>query len=294
MSASMLYLTTILIWGTTWLAITYQLGNVDPLWSVAYRFVLAGTLLFLWLMWRKQSLRFNRQQQGLALLQGLLLFAINYWLFYGAEQWITSGLVAVLFSLVVYMNSLNAAIFLRQRLNPNVWLGASLGLGGLCLIFWPELMHSSASDEALFWGIVLGIAGTLSASLGNVASAYNQQQGMPLMLTNAYGMLYGGLSMAVLGWVLNIPMTFDWSVEYVGALVYLAVFGSILAFGSYLKLIGLIGADKAAYVAMLIPIVALLVSSLFEGYIWTWQAILGLSALIAGHFLTMKHTQKTS
>lgn len=280
------YGATILIWGTTWLAIKYQLGYVDPMLSVAYRFTIAAVILLLWCALTRLPMRFSRQEHLFIALQGVLLFALNYLFFYIAELHITSGLAAVVFSTIVIMNLFNGALFLKTPVEMRVLAGGGLGLIGLGLLFWPELAAFDLSDRGVY-GLLVCFVATYLASLGNIVSARNQQRKLPVMQTNAYGMSYGALAMFLIAWASNTPLVFDTSPNYLIALVYLALFGSVVAFGCYLTLIGRVGAGRAAYVTLLFPVVALSISTLFEGYQWSLPALVGLALILGGNGLAM-------
>ena len=288
-----LYLTTVLIWGSTWLVITFQLGSVNPILSVAYRFTLAAALLLAFCLLRRQNLRFSPRQHIFLALQGAFLFSLNYLLVYLAELRLTSGLVAVIFSTLVFMNIFIGALFLGTPVRRNVILGAAIGLAGITLVFLPELDAYSLDDEGLV-GLLLGLGGTFLASLGNILSARNQREGLPVLQTNAFGMAYGALLMFLAAVVFKIPIQIAISVEYLASLLYLAVFGSILAFGAYLTLLGRIGADRAAYVSLLFPLVALAISTAFEGYRWSSPAALGVGLVLAGNFLVLSGRKGTA
>lgn len=281
-----LYATTVLIWGSTWLAITYQLGEVDPVLSVAYRFTLASILLILFSKIRRLSLSFSLRQHLFIALQGLLLFSINYLLVYLAELHLTSGLVAVVFSTLVFMNIFIGALLLGTPIRMNVLLGGVIGLAGITLVFLPELSAFSLRDSG-FLGLILTLAATLIASLGNVTAARNQRNGLPVVQTNALGMGYGALAMYIYALIRGVPFSFSFSSTYIVSLIYLAVFGSIIAFGAYLTLLGRIGADRAAYASLLFPIIALGISTLFEGYNWSTSALVGVLLVVAGNFLVL-------
>ena len=223
MNNILLYLATIAIWGSSWLGIKYQLGVVAPELSVFYRFALAAVLLLGWCRLRGLSLRFTwRQHVGLAV-QGTLLFSLNYIVFYVATKYLTSGLVAVTFSTILVMNMVFGALILGSPIRPRVALGAVLGMGGLSLVFWPDLAAFDTGSASLI-GLGLSLIATAFASLGNVASVRNQRGGIPVVQGNAIGMAYGALSTLVIVLARGVPLTFDPSPLYVGALVYLAVF----------------------------------------------------------------------
>lgn len=196
------------------------------------------------------------RQHGFIALQGLFLFSTNYLIFYWATGLLTSGIVALMFSTVILMNIVNGALFMGSRVRPRVILGAVFGIVGIAAIFWAEV--SGIGDNADTWrGLWMCLLATWFASLGNIISARNQQNGIPVVQTNAWGMAYGALIMTVFALASGVPFNYDFSFSYSLSLIYLAVFGSILAFGAYLTLIGRIGADKTAYAAVLFPIIAL-------------------------------------
>jgi drug/metabolite transporter (DMT)-like permease len=281
-----LYAITVLIWGSTWLVITFQLGEVDPILSVAYRFTLASLLLLAYAGLRKVNLRFTARQHLFFGLQGVLLFSLNYLLVYLAEQRLTSGLVAVIFSMLVFMNILLGALFLGTPVRAKVVIGALIGLVGISLVFLPELKAFSLQDRG-FVGLLLSVGGTLFASLGNIVSARNQRERLPVIQTNAFGMGYGAILMFIFALIAGKPFTFEATTGYILSLVYLAVFGSVIAFGAYLTLLGQIGADRAGYSSLLFPIVALGLSTLFEGYQWSAAALTGVLLVVGGNFLVL-------
>ncbi|WP_321368196.1 DMT family transporter [uncultured Desulfuromusa sp.] len=280
------YSFTILIWGSTWLGIKYQLGVVAPAWSIAYRFALAALLLMIWCLVTKRSMRFSVKDHLYIALQGIMLFSLNYFLFYLSELYITSGLAAVVFSTIVIMNLINGRIFLGTPMEWRVLLGAGAGLVGLGLLFWPELASVNFSGPILF-GMFLSFGATYLASLGNILSARNQQQMLPVVQTNAYGMSYGALCMLLIAVLSGDPMQLEMTPAYLISLGYLALFGSVIAFGCYLSLIGRIGAGRAAYATLLFPIVALLLSTIWEDYHWTIPGVLGIGLILCGNYLAL-------
>lgn len=293
MNTTPLYLSTVFIWGSTFFAIKLQLGEVAPEVSVAYRFALAALMLWLWCGWKKLPMRFSIQQHLWMLVQGLTLFGFNYMLVYWATADLTSGLIAVLFSTIVLMNIANGALFFGKRPAASVLAGALLGLVGICLVFLPELATLDVEGAALS-GILLSLLGTFIASLGNMASTRNQRAGLPVVQTNAYGMAYGAAALALIALLQDAPFNYETSWSYTASLVYLALFGSVLAFGSFLTLLGRIGAERAAYAMVLFPIVALGISTLFEGYQWTLEALLGVSLVMLGNVLMLMSAERWS
>ena len=282
-----LYLLTVLIWGTTWIALKLQLGLVAIPASIAYRFALASVVLFAVLLLSRRLQRLDRRAQLICLAQGLCLFCINFMCFYTASQWIPSGLVAVIFSTATLWNALNARLFMGRRIASNVLAGGALGLCGLGLLFWPELAHHQASRETLL-GIALAVLGTLCFSAGNLLSSLQQQAGLKPLTTNAWGMLYGALLLAGYCLVAGVPFTFELNGRYIGSLLYLAIPGSVIGFTAYLTLVGRMGPERAAYCTVLFPVVALNISVFVEGYQWTLPALLGLGLVMLGNVLVFR------
>ncbi len=284
MNLPFLYVACVLIWGSTWLAITFQLGEVPVTASLTYRFALASLILFVWCAARRIPLRFSRQQHGFIALQGVSLFGINYWLIYLAEQHLPSGIVAVAFTAVVMMNLIGSRIAFGTPLTARALAGAALGLLGIALVFWPELL-AFRGDRTAWLGLVYSLAAAAFASVGNLLSARNQKDAIGVIPGNALGMGYGAAFMALAGVVTGSRFSFDPTLPYTASLIYLAVFGSVLAFGAYLTLIGRLGAARASYAGVLIPLVALVFSTFLEGYTWHPAALLGVLTCIAGNLL---------
>ncbi|MCP4021054.1 MAG: DMT family transporter [Desulfobacteraceae bacterium] len=287
MKNTTLYIITILIWGSTWIAIKFQLGAVDPMVSVCYRFALSSFLLMLFCFVRELNMKFSLKDHFFMALLGFLLFSLNYWLVYVAELYLTSGLMAVVFSSIVFMNIANNSIFLKATLKKDMVMGAVIGMVGIAIIFFPEIKSFDLSDKG-FLGLVLGVASCFLASLGNITSARNTKNNIPVIQANAFGMTYGAVFLTLIAILLGKDFSFSFSTPYLGSLIYLAIFGSIIAFGSYLTLIGSIGADKASYSIMLVPVVALVISSFAEGYTWDIYAIFGILLVVGGNFLALR------
>ena len=276
-----------MIWGSTWYAITFQLGKVPPIYSVSYRFILAGIVFISYCLLRGISLKFSLKQHRWILSQALFLFGFNYLFTYYSEQYIASGLVAIIFSMVIFLNVLFGRIFLKTPIKKQVLIGASLGLIGTFLVFQPELAKVETGDETGL-GVLLCIAGVVMASLGNITSAYNQKQDLPVIPTTAIGMMYGGIFMFGLALLSGNPISFDTSSSYIISLVYLSIIGSIVAFTAYLTLIGRIGADRAAYALVVVPVIAILISIVFEDYQISLMPVLGIIILLAGNVFALR------
>lgn len=282
-----LYLLTVLIWGTTWIAIKLQMGEVAIPVSIAYRFALASVVLFAILLLGRRLQKLDGRAQMICLAQGLCLFCVNFMCFYTASQWIPSGLIAVVFSTATLWNALNARVFFGQRIAANVLAGGGLGLAGLALLFWPELAGHQASRET-WLGLGLALLGTLCFSAGNMLSSLQQKAGYRPLTTNAWGMFYGASLLALWCLASGTPFAMEWNTRYLGSLLYLAIPGSVIGFTAYLTLVGRMGPERAAYCTVLFPVVALNISAFAEGYTWTAPALLGLVLVMAGNLLVFR------
>ncbi|MEX0976446.1 MAG: EamA family transporter [Woeseia sp.] len=287
-----LYLVTIAIWGSTWLAIEFQLGVVEPEVSVFYRYALASALLFVFCHVRKLGLKFDRIVHARFMLLGLLLFCLNYILTYYAQVHITSALTAIAFSTMLWMNILNARIFFGVRSGPRVIIGSVLGVAGIVTLFLPEVADLSLSD-ATFVGATLCVLAAFIASLGNMVSQAAQNRGLPIIQSNAWGMFYGAVWTGVIAVLQGKEFNFDWSAGYVVSLLYLAIFGSIVAFGAYLTLLGRIGAHRAGYAVVMFPVVALLLSFAFEGLEPTLNVLAGVVLVLGGNVVILQRAPRT-
>ena len=284
---SFLYVLTVAIWGTTWIALKLQLGSVPIAWSIAYRFALAAAVLFAWLAVRGR-LRLPRPEvRWLVLAQGLCLFCVNFICFLNASRTIASGLVAVVFSTATLWNALGARLVFKRALTPRIVGGGALGLAGLLMMFWPALARHGASADTVR-GILFALGGTLCFSCGNLLSARMQALGETPALTNAWGMGFGTLVLALVCAAAGIPPAFDTSSTYVGAWLYLAIPGSVIGFTAYLELVGRLGPERAAYCTVLFPLVALAISSVVEDYRWTPAALAGMALVMAGNVLVLR------
>jgi drug/metabolite transporter (DMT)-like permease len=231
-------------------------------------------------------MRFTLREHLFIALQGIFLFTIGYWLVYLAESHITSGLVAVVLSSIIFMNIANSALFLKTRIQLHVLLGALIGIAGILLIFWPELKSFKLSDST-FRSLILAVLSGFIFSLGNIISAQNQKHNLPVVQTNTYSMGYGALILLGLILISSKPLRFVVSVPYIGSLFYLSILGSVVAFWSYLSLIGRIGPGKAGYTGLVTPVLALLLSTLFEGYQWLPISYIGVVLICTGNIIVL-------
>jgi len=280
-----LYAGASLIWGSTWLAIKLQLSQVPPILSVAYRFCLAAFILMVYCRLSQRRLDFPPRDHRFMILQGFTLFGLGYCGSYLATTYMTSGLVAVVFSTILMWNIINLRIFLKQPVAWRAFGGGILGLSGICMVFWHDLTALSATHGMI--GLLIALAGAYLASVGNVVGVRNAQKGVPVTQANAFGMGYGGLLTLFIHFMMGGTLTMDWSIGYLGPMLYLTIFGSIVAFGCYMLLISRIGAEYAAYVMLLVPVIALTLSTTFEGYLWSTSALAGVGLVLAGNLIIL-------
>lgn len=293
MPSPVIYAIVVLIWGTTWYAIKFQLGVVAPEISLVYRFGLAAICVFVFARIAGSPMRLSWRDHRFVALQGLTLFCLNYWMTYLSTQFLTSGLVAVLFTSIILLNLINARLFFGVPVEARVLLAAVTGALGVALLFLPEL-QAAMGDRTVVHGALLALGATYLASLGNMAAMRNTQSGMPVVTANAYGMAYGTVGLALIAALRGAPVAFDPSWPYVVSLLYLSLAGTSLAFGLYLVLIKRIGPSRAAYTSVLFPVVALMVSTFFEGYRWSVPSFMGLAVLVAGNALALSRRARQS
>jgi drug/metabolite transporter (DMT)-like permease len=282
----LLYAAVVVIWGSTWSAIPFQLGTVAEEVSVGYRFGLAALALYAFAVLSRRPLRLPAAAWPLVFLQGALLFCINYFFVYYGTAHLTSGIVAVLFSGILILNAIFERLFFGRTIDARFWLAAAIGITGISLIFSSEISALSFSDKSVHGGLLV-LCGTLIASLGNMAAVANTRRGLPVVAVNAHAMAFAAVLALLIAMMLGRPLNFSPHASYVLSLLYLAIFGSAVAFGCYLALLRIIGAARAAYSSVLFPAVALLISTAFEGYRWTMPAAIGMLLTLAGNWLIL-------
>jgi len=287
MSNTILYLITVLIWGSTWLAIEFQLGVVEPEVSIVYRYAFASIALFLYCKIRRLNLLFDLKSHLWFALLGTFLFCLNYVFAYRAQVHITSALAAIAFSTMVWINIVMSRLIFGTRAGRRVLMGAFLGIAGIVMLFAPQISEVTLSDGVLY-GSLLALMGALMASTGNMVSQGAQKRALPVLQSNAWGMLYGATLTGIIAVFRGHAFTFDATFTYIASLAYLAVFGSVVAFGAYLTLLGRIGAHKAGYAMVMFPVVALILSILFEGLSFDWSIALGTTLVLLGNLLVLK------
>ncbi|AEI36915.1 MAG: EamA family transporter [Zymomonas mobilis subsp. pomaceae] len=284
------FLLVTLIWSTTWFIIRGQLNTVPANWSVCYRFFIAGLMMFLFCRAKGYKITLDRGNQLFCMVSGLLLITASYGFVYAAESHITSGLVAVAFALVIIPNSFFARVFLGKKSSPYFVLGSALAGIGLGLLFRNQLGHFSSDTETRL-GLGLSLLGVLSASLGEVLLATPRGRSHPMPVFLAWSMIWGSIGIGVVALFIDGAPVFDTSLPYLESLLYLTVFGSVLAFIFYFYVLQAVGPAMSAYSHVLIPIVAMGISTLFENYIWGISAIAGSGMVLLGLLLTLKSQQ---
>jgi drug/metabolite transporter (DMT)-like permease len=291
MQVLLLYLAVVLIWGSTWIVIPFQLGEVAEELSVGYRFGIAAVLLYGYAWLSGRQIRLPADAYLMVFVQGTMLFSLNYFLVYFGTAYITTGLVSVVFSCIVLFNAIFERVFFRSPFEAPVLVAAAIGFSGIALIFWPEITVLSFTDDAVI-GVSLVLGATIVASLGNMAAIVNTRRTLPVMAVNAHAMAWAAITSIIIALALGRELTFSTRPGYVVSLLYLALFGSAIAFGCYLALIRRIGAAKAAYSTVVVPIIALLLSTLFEGYTWTAAALVGIILTLIGNWLILMRPAK--
>ena len=289
MSNSFLYLITVAIWGSTWIAINYQLGDVAPEASVSYRFALAAFILFLFAKAKKLPLSFTLKQHAIFAAFGICLFGMNYLLLYTAQQYINSALACIAFSTLMLMNIMNTKILYKTVITKQIYFGGAFGLLGIVTLFWPQLTDIELG-AATFLGLGLCLLGTFSASVGNMISIKNQRNNIPIVQANAWGMLYGAIFTSLAVVIQGKEFTFSFAPAYLSSLIYLSLFGSVIAFGCYLTLMTRIGAHKTSYTNIIFPAIAVLISTVVEGFVWSEYTVIGLSLVLLGNLIVLTKT----
>lgn len=277
-----------LIWGSTWLVIRHQLGIVPPTWSVTYRFIVAGTFMLGYALFRGERIALDARGWAFAAVTGLCQFCLNFNFVYRAEGYVTSGLVAVVFALLLLPNAVFARIFLGQKLGRQLIVGMGVAMTGVVLLFVREARVDPHGPAQVLLGIGFTLLAILSASVANVMQATPTARAYPMAAMLGVAMLIGAALDATIAWAISGPPVFDTSPGYVAGVLYLGVFASALAFPLYYGVLRVIGPAKAAYSSVLVPVIAMLLSTLFEGYVWTWLAAGGAALVLGGLVIALR------
>lgn len=272
---------TTLVWGSTWLVIKTQLGPVPPAWSVTWRFTLACTGMFVFAALRGERLLLGRRGMLLAAVVGFFQFFANFQLVYQSERYLTSGLVAVMFALLIVPNALFARLFIGAQVSRRFLAGSLIAIAGIALLLLHEY-HIAPVSGSVVLGLVLVTGAILCASAANVMQASDAARAEAIPVLLAWAMLAGSIGNAIYAWVTTGPPVIDLSPSYLGGVAYLGLVGTVLTFPLYSMLLRDWGPGRAAYNGVLIPVVAMALSTLFEGYHWTVLAIGGALLVLAG------------
>lgn len=276
------FITFTLIWGSTWIVIKDQLGVVPAPWSIAYRFLIAAAAMALWARLKHGSLALPRDVWPIALGMGVLQFSLNFNGVYAAEHFITSGLVATLFGLLLIPNSLIGWAMLGLKPTRPFVIGSAIAVAGMACLFAVEFRKAEVDDAGLLTGIAWTLIAVVAAAFANNIGATERAHKVPLLNLLAWAMGIGAVVNTAVALVLAGPPVIDPRPGYWIGLVYLALFASVLCFALYLPVVRKIGPGKAAYSSALVPIVAMALSTLFEGYRWSPLAALGAALAIGG------------
>ncbi len=282
------FLLVSLIWGSTWLVIRGQLGEVPVAWSVCYRFGIAAIGMFALGAVKGINLRMDMAGQRWALLLGIAQFALNFNLVYAAEHHITSGLVAVIFALLIMPNALLGQWWLGRKVERSFWIGSTIACAGVALLMLREYRIAPVGGTAVLFGIALTLAAVISASVSNVIQASDKVNHHPTITILAWSMLWGALANAAFASVTAGPPVVDHHIGYLGGVLYLGIVGTVITFPFYFGLIREIGPGKAAYTSVLIPVVAMTLSTVFENYQWSLLAGSGAVLAMIGLLVAMQ------
>jgi len=292
MNNIVLFTITLFCWSPTWYLIKFQLGYVDPLVSVFYRFLISSFIIFIFLIIKKEKLKFSIIQHFWFLFFGICLYSVNYVFFYMSNTYLISAFPAIVFSTVVIMNIVGEAFYFKKKPSIKTITGASIGMLGILIIFNDEILNFNFS-EGTHIGLFLALIGTFSASTGNMVHQRNLNNNFPPIQTIAYAMFYGSIVTLIITRFRGAELLFETSFSYISSLLYLSIFGSIFAFVSYLKLLEKVGPGRAGYVGVVMPVLALIISTIFENLEWQYNLIIGLPILIIGAVLVINQKIKT-
>jgi drug/metabolite transporter (DMT)-like permease len=287
MSNTFLYVVAVAIWGSTWLAITYQLGTVAPEISVGYRFTLAGLVLFAFCRWRGIGLAFERSAHLDMFLTGLGMYCVSYIFVYFAESYIVSGMVAVGYSASPMLAMLASRLFYGTPITRAVLAGSILGIAGIVLVFWNEFAQVGASRDATL-GAGFTALSVLISTGGTMMAMRVQRRKLAIWPSMAWSMFYGGVVALLIGLANGKALAFVATPAYIGTLLYLTLAGSIVTFACYLTLVTRIGAAPASYIGVMTPVVALVVSAMFENLAWSAFTLAGIALLVVGNVFMLR------
>jgi len=286
MNNATLFTLCCLIWGSTWIAITYQIGHTSETFAIALRYLLASLCLGAYCLLKRLPLALPTHIHVKMAGVGLFLYSLNYTLLYMAQAHIISALLALMSSCIIYINVVLRRWWLKEPIRKEVVIGATFGLTGIVCLFVPEFSKVSM-DAALALGLGIAFVSFFCASVGNVISERILTSGTPVIQMNFYAMSYAMVLLFITSLLTPGHIVIPTSSSFYLSLIYLALFGSVFAFGAYMKLLKQMGADKAAYVVLVYPMVALVISTFFEGYQWTLLSVVGVIVVLVGNAIAM-------
>jgi drug/metabolite transporter (DMT)-like permease len=283
-----LFVACVAIWGSTWLAITFQLGRVAPEASVFYRFLLASVLLFAYCAVRRLPFTRSARDHAWIALQGIFMFSVSYIFVYYAEQHLVSGLVAVGYSASPLLGMLGMRAFFGTPMTVRILAGSLLGMLGIALVFLPEIAGVKSVAGATALGAIYTALAVIVSTFGSLVAQRNHREGLPFWQGLAFGMLYGAIFSLGVTLATGQRLEFEPTAPYVLSLLYLAILGSIIAFACYLTLLNRIGTARSGYIGVMVPIVALVISAAFEGFRWHAFTWVGIAISVAGNVLILR------
>ncbi len=293
MNNLILFIATLFCWSPTWYLIKFQLGYVDPLVSIFYRFFTASLIIFIYLIIKKKNLKFSLNKHIWFLFFGICLYSINYVFFYTSNTYLISAYPAIVFSTVVIMNILGEWLYFKKKPTNKTLIGAVVGMIGIIIVFNKEIFNFDFQNGTHI-GLLLSLLGTFCASTGNMVHQRNLNNNFPLIETIAYAMLYGSLITLLITQLNNTELLFEFTFSYISSLAYLSIVGSIFAFIFYLRLLAKVGPGRAGYVGVVMPVIALLISTIFENLEWRLDLLIGLPILLVGAVLVINQKIKSN
>lgn len=277
-----------LIWSSTWIVIRDQIGSVPASWSVCYRFLLAGIAMAIFARLRRVPLSLGGAGIAFAAAIGVTQFVLNFNFVYRAEYHLTSGVVAVIYAMLLIPNSILAYLFFRQPVSRAFIGGSVVAVAGIVLMLLHEYRAAAVQPDKVLLGAAFSLAGLFSASAANVMQGTEIARRLPMVAVLAWAMLIGAALDAALAWATTGPPVFDPRPGYLLGVAWLGIAGSVVTFPLYFTLIQRIGAGRAAYTSVLIPVIAMLISTVAEGYRWSTLALAGALLAVAGMAIALR------
>jgi drug/metabolite transporter (DMT)-like permease len=291
MRSIILYVVTVLIWGSTWLAIEFQLGVVAPEVSLVYRFTIAAVVMWAYCWWHQFDMKFAFRDHFFFVALASCNFGFNYLILYWAQAYLSSAMTSIAFSTLLIMNIINTRLWFGRPISGRIYIGATFGLIGIIALFWLDIKSLDWSSDAML-GLGLALGGTVVASFGNMSSLRNSLRQIGVMQGNAWGMFYGSVLLMMVVFFTGAEFNFDYALPYVVSLLYLSAFGTVIAFACYFVLLKDIGPEKASYSTVMFPVVAVALSMAFEDFVWQENTVLGFVLVLFGNIIVLTPAKK--